>query len=153
MKNLFGNSTEIPSFDSSESFTDYRPRIDVGTLGKIAQLVLAKPRIAVYEVTLEKQESPFFEEVSTTRNSYYIIGEIERIDKLISEDKSKSISLAENNINIRNINREDILFLFEEENYVNKLNHAILELGLDVKHYNFMWSTVDIGISEDKIVN
>ncbi len=153
MINLFKNNTEIPSFDSSENYLDSPTRVNISTLGKIAQLVLVKPRIVVYEVTLKQKVSPFFEEVSETKNSYYIIGEGESMDKLISEDESERLSLVENDRNIRNISRDEILFLFEAEDTVDKLNNAILELGLDVKHYNFMWSTVNIGISEDKIVN
>jgi hypothetical protein len=152
MNNLFENRTEIPGFDSYESLTDNPTRINISTLGKIAQLVLIKPRIAEFEVTVEEKKSPFFEEISETKNSYYIIGDAESIGKLVSEDDSERITLVENDKNIRNIKREDILFLFEREDTVNKLNHAILDLGLDVKHYNFMWTTVGKGIVENKLL-
>lgn len=153
MYNLFENRAEIPSFDSSENYLANPTRINIRTLGEIAQTVFDEPRIAVYEVTVEEKVSPFFEEVSETKNSYYIIGEGENMDKLISKDESDRLSLAENNRNIRNISRDDILFLLENEDIVNKLNSSILELKLDLETHNFMWTTTIEDLDKEKLVN
>lgn len=152
MNYLFEPNQEFLNSLDPDYTTSYI-KFDLKILGDISESIFEKPRIASYVVTREEKLSPFFDHVTNSERTYFILAEAEIIDRLISEDESDKISLVENDNKLRNIRINDILFLFEQEDTANTLSSTIRELELDVTYYNFMWTTFEEDINGDKLFN
>lgn len=150
---LPGEDLQFSNINASEAALEIDSHVSLGNLGKIAQQVFNNPKIASYNFKTEVYESPFFGEQTSIDNVYYIIGDANDIQQLLVEDAKGNIKVLENSREVKSLNRHNTLFLFKDEEDIGKLNTTIIDAKLDLKNYNFLWTTIEDGINHDRIVN
>jgi ribosome-associated toxin RatA of RatAB toxin-antitoxin module len=150
---LPGEDLQFPNINASEAALEIDSHVSIGNLGKIAQQVFNNPKIASYNFKTEVYESPFFDEQTSIDNVYYIIGDANDIQQLLVEDAKGNIKVLENRWEVKSLNRHNTLFLFKDKEDIGKLNTTIIDTKLDLKNYNFLWTTIADGINHDRIVN
>lgn len=152
----FLKNPSVIDVDFSNNKSDYANLvysipIDLENLGKVAQRVYEKPKIAHYEYVIENECLPFFVDKKNTKESIYIIGDPESLSELESNLQEGVFEILNNKKQIKNISKQNTMFLFNSADQVNDLNTAIIDLNLDIKSYNFMWTTVENGICLEKL--
>jgi hypothetical protein len=150
---LPGEDLQFPNINTLEATFELDSHVSLDYLGKIADVVFSNPMIASYRIRTEVKASPFFDDLKSIDSVYYIIGDANDVKQLYAEDATGSIKFLENSREVKSLNRHNTLFLFQNKEVVGKLNTAIIDAKLDLKHYNFMWTTVNEGIDHNRIMN
>jgi len=147
----------INSYYDNVDFFNENPfdslQISIKNLGKIAGAIFSNPKIASYRYNNHVKVSLFFDEKTSIDKVCYIIGDENNLKQLLAKDDICSIKIIEHNREVESLSRHNTLFLFQNKNDVEKLNATIVEANLDLKYYNFMWTTVEESIDHDKIDN